>query len=55
MDVMESRGSQELSLFCESVPDLEASQRDLDIGSAGITLGVVAFIGVAGECLRSID
>ena len=55
MDVMESRGSQELSLSCESVPDLEASQRDLNTGSAGITLGVVAFIGVAGECLRSID
>ena len=39
MDVMEGRGSEELSLSCESGPDLEASQRDLNIGSAGWRLG----------------
>ena len=39
MDVMQGRGSEELSLSCESGPDLEASQRDLNIGSAGWRLG----------------
>ena len=37
---------------CEPCPDFEACQRDLYIGTAGIALGVIAFICLAGgACL----
>ena len=33
---------------CEPGPGFDACQPDLTIGTAGVALGVVAFIGVAG-------
>ena len=33
---------------CEPGPDFEACERDLYIGTAGIALGVIAFIVLAG-------
>ena len=40
---------------CEPGPNFDACQPDLNIRTGGVALGVVAFIGVAGDCLRSID